>query len=793
MASVLLVDDQPDNLIALSAVLEPLGHESVQARSGHEALKLLLKQRFAVILLDVQMPGLDGFETARLIKQRERTRHLPIIFLTALSKDAEHITRGYAEGAVDYVLKPFEPEILRAKVAAFIALHEKSVALEESEQRFRSAFSNAPSGMALLSREGAVSQVNRALGEMLGRPQADLTGRAWGSLLGPDEGLAARELQQLAITSRGVRRGEFAYRRPDGADRTLAISVAPTLEGAGPLILQAEDVTEDRIAQRERAARAEAEARAEVAAAVQRVSDAALAHLTLDLLLPELVTRVAEAVGAQGAGALLTDDDERGLALRAATGAGFAEPGVRLRMDDGSVASRVARERKPLLVIDAKADGYPLARDGAGSMMVAPMVNGGELEGILCVTTPTGELFGGEGLALLSLIADRAAQAISNARAYDREHRVVVTLQRSLLPARLPQLPGMAVAAKYLPGNSGTVVGGDWYDAIVLEGGRVGLAMGDVVGHGIDAAALMAELRHALRAYAVCHTSPAEVVARLDDLLQRGGRDQMATLVYAVVEPDWSHVTLISAGHPPPLVLGPDGEAEYIWGGRSTPLGAEIRPDYAEAEVDLAPGSTLLLYTDGLVEVRGENLDAGLVRLKQAADGDERPQDLCDRLESAMVPGGVDDDVAMLAFRSLPLLPERLRLTPPADPEALLNVRHTLARWLRVVGASEREIDAIKIACHEACANVVEHAYAFGSDSFEIEAVMRDGDVWITVSDHGSWRDAAPGDRGRGITIMRAEMDEVGVLGGASGTVVEMHRTLEHPAIREQAPVESTI
>src|SRR5919107_41300 len=110
--AILLVDDQPENLVALSATLEPLGHELVHAASGEEALKLLLKREFAVILLDVQMPELDGFDTAALIKQRERSRHIPIIFVTALSRDAEHVFRGYSEGAVDYLLKPYDPNAL---------------------------------------------------------------------------------------------------------------------------------------------------------------------------------------------------------------------------------------------------------------------------------------------------------------------------------------------------------------------------------------------------------------------------------------------------------------------------------------------------------------------------------------------------------------------------------------------------------------------------------------------------------------------------------------------------------
>ncbi|MBA3433774.1 MAG: response regulator, partial [Actinobacteria bacterium] len=132
-AKLLLVDDRPENLLALEALLEPLGQELVRAESGEEALRHLLRDEFAAILLDVQMPGLDGFETAELIKRRERSRHIPILFLTAISKDAEHVFRGYGAGAVDYLMKPFDPHILRAKVAVFIDLWQKTVEIRRQD------------------------------------------------------------------------------------------------------------------------------------------------------------------------------------------------------------------------------------------------------------------------------------------------------------------------------------------------------------------------------------------------------------------------------------------------------------------------------------------------------------------------------------------------------------------------------------------------------------------------------------------------------------------------------------
>ena len=136
-AKILCVDDTPENLLAVEAILEPLGQELVRAESGEDALRHLLQDEFALILLDVQMPGLDGFQTAELIKQRERTRAVPIIFLTAISKDADNVFRGYETGAVDYLLKPFEPEVLRAKASVFIELWQKTVELRRQAERLR--------------------------------------------------------------------------------------------------------------------------------------------------------------------------------------------------------------------------------------------------------------------------------------------------------------------------------------------------------------------------------------------------------------------------------------------------------------------------------------------------------------------------------------------------------------------------------------------------------------------------------------------------------------------------------
>ena len=172
--SILLVDDHPENLLALEAVIEPLGVGCVRATSGFEALREVLRHDFAAIVLDVHMPDMDGLETAALIKRRTRSRDIPIVFVTGRDRDPATIARAFSVGGVDYVMKPYEPELLRSKLGALVELHRKEDELRESEERFRAAFEDAPIGIAMLDTRGRWVDANRALADMLGRTTEDL-------------------------------------------------------------------------------------------------------------------------------------------------------------------------------------------------------------------------------------------------------------------------------------------------------------------------------------------------------------------------------------------------------------------------------------------------------------------------------------------------------------------------------------------------------------------------------------------------------------------------------------------
>ncbi|MEX2196997.1 MAG: SpoIIE family protein phosphatase [Thermoleophilaceae bacterium] len=404
----------------------------------------------------------------------------------------------------------------------------------------------------------------------------------------------------------------------------------------------------------------------------------------------------------------------------------------------------------------------------------------GEYRWVLEVGVPrhrAGEFVGHVGTA--TDIHERRAMEQSLRSVYEREHRIAEMLQRSLLPEKLPQLEGVGLAARYLPAGAETAIGGDWYDALELEDGRLALVVGDVVGHGLRAAAVMGQLRNAFRAYALVEGSPAETVARVDRLVAHEGAGAMATVLYLLLDRDSGAVSFTSAGHPPPLVLTADGP-RFLEGGRSVPVGATDAGVFREHTEVIPPGSTLLLYTDGLVERRDVPLEQRLAELAAAATRSEGDLErLCDDVLAATL-GGADpaDDVALLVVRREPVGTRPLTLSLPAEPEALAGLRRRLGRFLLAAGASAQERYEITLTISEAAGNAIEHAYGPGDARFEVEAALDGGVVVVAVRDSGRWRDRRDEHRGRGLRIIEGLMDQVQVAREPGGTTVRMRRRL---------------
>ena len=515
---------------------------------------------------------------------------------------------------------------------------------------------------------------------------------------------------------------------------------------------------------------------------IYRLADPALAELGLELLLDELLTRAKDILHVDTAAILLLDDDGQELVARAAKGLEEeVERGVRIPVG-GGFAGRIAAGRRPIYIADvdhAEILNPILRMKGVRSLLGVPLLVEGAILGVLHVGTVTPREFTNADAALLQLAAAQAAPAIDRARlfdALDREHRNAVALQRSLLPDRLPNLVGIDAAARYLPARD--EVGGDWYDVIDLPGGQVGLAIGDVAGHGLRAASLMGQLRAGLRAYALDGQSPGDTLKRLDRMLQTISGRGMATAAYAIVDPATGLLRYASAGHPPPVLVRDGRDAHLMDVTGAPPLGGLPFSSFPETQDRLASNDTILLYTDGLVERRHESLTTGLERLRALAETAASAERLCQRIIDQLVPtGGGDDDIALVALRIVPV-EGALRVRFAADPQVLSQMRRMLGRWLQEHGAQADEIAALTLACGEACANAIEHAYAPGVAYFEFEALHDDGLVTLTVRDAGRWRLPRGTNRGRGLKIISAAVDELDLRTTDAGTEVVMHRRL---------------
>jgi serine phosphatase RsbU (regulator of sigma subunit) len=273
--------------------------------------------------------------------------------------------------------------------------------------------------------------------------------------------------------------------------------------------------------------------------------------------------------------------------------------------------------------------------------------------GLIRLGLPSKKSFSATDESLLSEVVDRAALSIRRTQLREHEHRIAEELQRGLLPKRLPELSGVALAAHYQAAGLGAEAGGDWYDAFVLGGDRIGVVVGDVTGRGVRAASTMGQMRSVTRAFALADDgsrSPGEVLTRVNRYQLALAEDELFTLVYAIVEPRGGTVRFANAGHPPPLLRTSGGGARFLEGGGG--LMGLTDAVYQEVDLRIDERDMLILYSDGLVERRGESLDVGLQRLAQAvASGPEDPERLLRHVLRQVLPRGAglhDDVTAML-------------------------------------------------------------------------------------------------------------------------------------------------
>lgn len=390
---------------------------------------------------------------------------------------------------------------------------------------------------------------------------------------------------------------------------------------------------------------------------IELVTDTSLAHFGLEQMLRELLDRVRELLDADSA-VVLIHDSAAGTLVPTATSGLNENVGTagRVRIGEG-FAGTVAQQKHPVVLDRLNKN---LVRDdllweqGLHAVLGVPMLAEGNIVGVLHVGSMTVRAFTEDDVHLLQVAADRIALA-TQAAASRAEGDAAKALQRLLLPPRLPVVPGAALAARYLPGGE-TGVGGDWYDVFTLPSGRLGLVIGDVVGHGLRAAVIMGRIRSVVRAYALETENPAAVLEGLDRKVTYFEPGAMATVAYAIFDPETRRLKVSLAGHPPPVYCKPGVPTRVLEADVDLPVGAGLATrDRRTHEIDIAPGGVVCFYTDGLVERRDSTVDEGLDRLCGAvsiAPADTVCATVMNKLLAGQDPG---DDIALVVLRCDPV------------------------------------------------------------------------------------------------------------------------------------------
>jgi len=417
-----------------------------------------------------------------------------------------------------------------------------------------------------------------------------------------------------------------------------------------------------------------------------------------------------------------------------------------------------------------------------GQAFVAlPLAARGAVLGALGLSFQSDRKFSPEERELLLTVARQCGQALERARLYEREHEIAVAVQRSLLPKDLAVSEEVAVAARYLPASPGLEIGGDWYDVVRLGPRELVISIGDVVGHGLKAAATMGQLRNAVRAYALERSSPAEIVARLNTFVTRFPDGEFSTLFVARLDLDAHVLEYTNAGHPPPLLRRPSGETIWLDDARTFPIGVDAAAPCPTGSVALEPEAMLLLYTDGLVERRTRSLEEGLAALERVIEkGADDPEELVEEVIAEVVEDGMEhsDDIAMVTFRFLPKPDFQVSLE--RRPESAGEFRNRLQAWLADVGATPSEIFDVTLACSEAFANAIEHPLNAPDQPIDVEARVSHGELMVIVRDYGGWREHRLREEGGlGLPLMRSLMGSVEVRRRPEGTTVVLRRRLE--------------
>ncbi|WP_371501221.1 SpoIIE family protein phosphatase [Kitasatospora sp. NBC_00374] len=693
---------------------------------------------------------------------------------------------------------------LRCEWFLVAAPAEQVVQWETDRSVLDGLFRRSPIGLVVHAPDLGILRVNRAIAGFSEVPAEQHRGRRMGDfLIGPDVEAIDRHLRRVLETGEPLIFTEqpCRLRREPNRERMVAISAFRLQDPSGRVLgvtQMVEDVTDRHRARRRLALLNRASARIgttlDVAQTARELVDVAVPDLadaaSVDLLEP--VVRGEEPA-----------HDASGPVRRAAVHSVRQEAlevmypvGEVFRFDRRTPQAKCLAEQLPVLEAGLETSPGWYFQDpersrraialGGHSLIVVPLTARGVLLGTVSLWRAwRPEPFEEDDLTLAEEFAARAAVCIDNARRYTQQHQAALTLQRSLLPRRLPDYRAVEVAHRYLPADPAAGIGGDWFDVIPLSGARVALVVGDVVGHGLHAAATMGRLRTAVHTLANQDLAPDEVLFHLDDLVSRLADEQEpahgasqaqqivgATCLYAVYDPVTGQCTLARAGHLPPAVVTPDGRFSLPDLPAGPPLGLGGLP-FEAAEVQLPEGSLLVLYTDGLIEARSRDIDLGLQRLREALRRPAQPlEETCKAVEDILLPELSRDDVALLIARTRILAAENVASWGlSAEPTAAARARElttaTLAEW---------GLDELAFIAELVVSELVTNAYRYGGAPVVLR-LIRDRSLICEVSDGSSTsphlrHSRSTDEGGRGLFLVAQLTERWGARYGRNGKTV---------------------
>ncbi len=662
---------------------------------------------------------------------------------------------------------------------------------------FGRVLTRSPVAFVVIALHGAVIEANDAFSEMTGTPREALNGRTLLSFVADDDrDRVGDDLDRLISGRANDVHTELQFVRADGSLGTaIATCTAVVDDDAACVIILLQDVTSHRMAERATSTLRE---RLEL---LSRSADLVHIELAVRPRMEAFARMVVPTFSDVCAVYLRGPDGNLWLRRFAAVDDRVADA-LEARRDVPLTRSAetpvgAALETDSVVRVEQVGDAsdpWPkdtalhetLVASGVSSLLCAPLRNKAETFGVVLfgMLGPSRRTFDEDDAHFAGDLVSRVSGALSNAIQFENEHFIAERLQRALLPECVPVVPGADVVVRYRP-SSGRGIGGDWYDVIRLPDGQVAFVVGDVIGHGIDAAVAMSTVRHALHAYAIEESDPVALVTKLNRYLCRQPGRATATLALVVCDLHSGDLTITTAGHLPVIVRDEEGAVEFHGARLGRPLGLSPNATFHAAHGRLPLGGVLVLYTDGLVERRTESLATGLHRLASSVGGaapDHGLDHFADTIEADVdARFAADDDVALLVVRRS-ITPDHFETKVEARADQLGSVRTDLRRWLSYIGCEDPVASDLILAISECAANVVEHAYPPGvTGPLEIVAgVEPDGpgksEITVDIRDHGRWRAPRDVGGGRGHGLLRHLVDEARFDTGNDGTAVALRR-----------------